>query len=76
MTTIFIDRAPNKQTSRGLIQAVFDIGIPILDTLICAWPNLIFSKTKTAVKHNSSIFIKSAMQSEYNNQEIENTFNV
>ena len=30
-------------------QAVFDIGIPILDTLIWSCPNLIFSKTEATV---------------------------
>ena len=50
------------------MQAVFDIGIPILGTLIWACPNLIFSKTEITVKHNSCFFIKSAMQSEHNNQ--------
>ena len=39
---------------RGFIQAVLNIGIPILDMLIWACPNLIFSKTETTVKHNSS----------------------
>ena len=38
--------------------------------------NLIFSKTETAVKHSSSFLIKSAMQSEHNNQKIENKCNV
>ena len=36
------------------------IGIPILGTLIWAYPNLIFSKTETTVKYNSSFLIKSA----------------
>ena len=31
---------------QGLMQAVFDSGIPILGTLIWACPNLILSKTK------------------------------
>ena len=31
----------------GLIQAVFDIGIPILGTLIWVDTNLVFSKTET-----------------------------
>ena len=61
---------------QGLIQAVFDIGIPILGTPIWTYPNLIFSKTETAVKHNSSFLIKSAMQSEHNNQKTENKCNV
>ena len=37
-----------------LIQAVFDIGTPILGTLVWACPNLILSKSKTTSKHNSS----------------------
>ena len=41
---------------QGLIQAVFDIGIPILGTLIWVCPNLILSKTETTIKHNSSFF--------------------
>ena len=45
---------------QGLIQAVFDIGIPILGTPIWACPHLILSKTKTIVKHNSRFFIRSA----------------
>ena len=43
-----------------------------LGTLIWAFQNLIFSKTEKTVKHNSSFLIKSAMQSEHNNQKIEN----
>ena len=50
------------------MQVVLDIGIPILGTLIWVCPNLIFSKTETTVKHNSCFLIKSAMQSEHNNQ--------
>ena len=34
---------------QGLMQAVFDIGIPILGTIIWACPNLILSKTETTV---------------------------
>ena len=48
-------------TKQGLIQAVFNIGIPILGKLIWACPNLILSKTKTTIKRNSSFLIKSAM---------------
>ena len=44
----------NKRHAGGLIEAVFNIGIPILGTLTWACPNLIFSKTETTVKHNSS----------------------
>ena len=40
--------------NQGLIQAIFDIGIPILGTLIWACPKLILSKTQTAIKHSSS----------------------
>ena len=58
------------------MQAVFDIRIPILSTLIWACPNLIFSKTETTAKQNSSFLIKSAMQLEHNNQKIENKCNV
>ena len=43
-----------------LAQAVFDMSVPILGTLIRACPNLILSKTETTVKHNSSFLIKSA----------------
>ena len=67
---------PVLKTCRRLIQAVFDIGLPILGTLIWACPNLIFSKTETTVKHNSIFLIKSAMRSEHNNQKIENKYNV
>ena len=59
-----------------LIQAIFDIGIQIFGTLIWACPNLIFSKTETTVKHNSSFLIISAMQSEHSNQKMENKCNV
>ena len=41
---------------QGLIQAVFDIGIPILGTLILASPNVIF-KIETAIKCNSSFLL-------------------
>ena len=40
--------------------SVFDIGVPILGLLIWALPNLIFNKTKTTIKRNSSFFIISA----------------
>ena len=46
---------------QGLIQAAFDIGKPLLGTLIWACPNLISSKTETIIERNSSFFIKSAM---------------
>ena len=39
-----------------MIQAVFDISIPSLGTLISACPNLILSKTETTIKPNSSFF--------------------
>ena len=45
--------------SQGLIQAIFDIGIPILGALIWACRNLILRKTKTTIKRNSSLLIKS-----------------
>ena len=41
-----------------LIQAVFDIGTPILHTLICACLNLMFSKTETTIRPNSSVLIR------------------
>ena len=41
---------------QGLIQAVFDIGIPILGTLIWVCQNTILSKTEITIKHNSSFF--------------------
>ena len=65
-----------KRHAGGLIKAVFNIEIPILGTLIWVFQNLIFSKTETTVKHNSSFFIKSATQSEHNNEKIENKCNV
>ena len=43
---------------QGLIQAVFNIGIPILVTLSWASPNLILSKTEATIKPNSSFSIK------------------
>ena len=43
----------------GLRQAVFDIHIPILGTLIWTYPNLYLSKTETNIKHNFSFLIKS-----------------
>ena len=53
----------------GLIQAVLDIGLPILGTLIWVDTNLVFSKTETTIKHNSSLFIKSATYCEHNTEE-------
>ena len=44
---------------QGLIQAVFDIGIPILGTLIWACLNLILRKIETNIKCISSFLIKS-----------------
>ena len=44
-----------------LMQAVFNIGIPILGTLIWVSPNPKFSKTESTVKQISSFLIKSAM---------------
>ena len=38
--------------SQGLIQAAFNIGIPILGTLIWTCPNFILSKTETTIKCN------------------------
>ena len=49
-----------KKTYRGLIQAAFDIDIPILGTLIWVCPDLIFSETETTVIYNPSFLIKSA----------------
>ena len=37
---------------QGLIQVVFNIGIPILDTIIWVCLNLILSKTETIIKRN------------------------
>ena len=48
------------KSNQGLIQALFDIGVPILGSLIWELPNLILSKTKTTIKHNSSFLIRSA----------------
>ena len=45
---------PFSITPQRLIQVVFDIGIPILGTLIWACPNLISSKNETTIKSNSS----------------------
>ena len=56
--TIFL--TSTHEYKQVLIQAVFDIGIPILGTLIWACPNLILSKTEIIIKHNSSFLIKSA----------------
>ena len=53
-----------------LIQAFFDIGTPILGTLIWAYLNLILSKIETTVKHNSCFLIKSATECEHNNKKI------
>ena len=38
--------------SQGLIQAAFNIGIPILGTLIWTCPNFTLSKTETTIKCN------------------------
>ena len=42
---------------QGLIQAVFDIGVPILRTLIFVCPNSILNEIITTSKHNSSFLI-------------------
>ena len=52
---------------QGLMQAVFDIGIPILGTIIRACPNLFLSKTETTINRSSSFLIKSATQYDDNN---------
>ena len=49
----------NSYSGPGLIQAVFDICILILGTVIWVCTNLILSKTKTTIKSNSSFLIKS-----------------
>ena len=49
----------DSQDTQGLIQAVFDIGTPILGTLMWACPNLTLNKTETTIMHNSSFLIKS-----------------
>ena len=46
-------------SNQGLIQAVFDISIPILGTLICMCLNLISRKIETTIKCISSFLIKS-----------------
>ena len=46
-------------SNQGLIRAVFNIGIPILGTLICACLNLILRKIETTIKCISSSLIKS-----------------
>ena len=42
---------------QGLIQRSFNIGIPILGTLIWACPIFILSKTETTIKSNPSFLI-------------------
>ena len=51
-------QAERKGVHNLLTQAVFDIGTPILHTLICAGLNLMFSKTETTIRPNSSVLIK------------------
>ena len=51
---------------QGLMQAVFDIDLPILGTLV---------KTETTIKHNSSI-LSDQQQCEHNNEKIKNKCNV
>ena len=46
-----------KKTCRWLLKTVFNIGIPILGTLIWVCPNLIFSQTETTFKQNSNFFL-------------------
>ena len=41
---------------QGLIQSVFDRGIPISGSLTWACPNIILSKTETIIKSNSSFY--------------------
>ena len=45
-------------TGKRLIHDVFNIGIPILGTIIGALPNIFLSKTETSIKRNSSFLIK------------------
>ena len=45
---------PSRLHEQGLIQAVFDVGIPILGTLIWECPNLILNKNETTIKRNST----------------------
>ena len=48
-TATFSSHIPNIcYSDQGLIQAVFDIGIPILDTLIWAYPNFILINNKSS----------------------------
>ena len=55
---LFLKKNPKNLKEAGrqrLIQAVFNIGIPILvGTLIWLSPNLTLSKTETILKRNSS----------------------
>ena len=44
---------------QGLIQAVFGISLPVLGTLIWAYPNSILNKIITTSKCNSSFLITS-----------------
>ena len=50
------------------MQAVFDIGLPILGTLIWACPNSIMNKIITTSKPNSSFSIISVTKYEHNNE--------
>ena len=58
------------------MQAVFDISVLILGTVIWVCPNLILNKIEITLKHNSSFLIKTAMQSEHNSEKIQNKCNV
>ena len=49
---LFTDRTTDYV--QGLIQAAFDINIPILDTEIWMCSNLILIKTETIIKYSSS----------------------
>ena len=53
-SVVKVDCRKMSNSTRGSIQAVFDIGIPILGTVIWVCLNLILSETETTIKHNSS----------------------
>ena len=57
---------------QGMIEAVSNIGMPILASLILASPKLILSKIKTTSKHNCRFLIRSVASCDQNNKKIEN----
>ena len=73
---LLLEHSSLRGLNQGLIQAAFDIDIPILGTLIWACLNLILRKIETTIKCVSSFLIKSITYCEHNKKKIINKCNV